>query len=142
MVEINLTIVIQVVQFLILILILNRLLFKPISQVTAERQKKIAAWEVKTRTLQESVRVKLESYEQHLREARAGAQEKQERMNKEVKQEEEERLRALSEEAAQMVASKKQTLQKDIERLRSELRQEASEMSRILVEKVLGRKVA
>ena len=142
MVEINLTIVIQVAQFLILILILNRLLFKPISRVTAERQEKIAAWEDKTRTLQESVRARLESYEQHLREARAKAQEEQERMNKEVRQEEEERLRALSEETAQMVASKKQTLQEETERLRSELRQEAAEMSRILVEKVLGRKVA
>jgi len=87
------------------------------------------------------VRAKLESYEQHLREARADAQEEQERMNQEVKQKEEETLRALSEEAAQRVASKKQTLQEETERLRSELRQEAAEMSIILVEKVLGRKV-
>lgn len=141
MVEINLTIVIQVVQFLILILILNRLLFKPIGHVTAERQEKIAVWEEKTRSLQESVRAKLESYEQHLRVARADAQEEQERMKKEVKNKEEETLRALSEEAAQIVASRKQTLQEETERLRSELRQEAAEMSIILVEKVLGRKV-
>ena len=141
MVEINLTIVIQVVQFLILILILNRLLFKPISHVTAERQEKIAAWKERTRTLEDSVRAKLESYEQHLREARAEADEEQERMKEEVKQKEEDKLRALSEEAAQMMASRRQTLQEETERLRSELRQEAAEMTRILVEKVLGRKV-
>jgi F-type H+-transporting ATPase subunit b len=42
MVEINLTIVIQVVQFLILLFILNRILFRPISQAIEERDGKIA----------------------------------------------------------------------------------------------------
>ncbi|MDH3929772.1 MAG: hypothetical protein OEV22_17720, partial [Deltaproteobacteria bacterium] len=60
MIEINLTIVIQVLQFLILIFILNRLLFKPISQVMTERKAKISAWEEKTQKLQESARVQLE----------------------------------------------------------------------------------
>jgi F-type H+-transporting ATPase subunit b len=74
MVEINLTIVIQVVQFLILVFVLNRILFRPISQAIEERDEKISAWEEKTRTLQETVRIKIESYEkeQRRRESRGG----------------------------------------------------------------------
>ena len=142
MIEINLTIVIQVLQFLILIFILNRLLFKPISQVMTERKAKINAWEEKTQNLQESARVKLETYENQLREERAQAQERQEQLTKELKKKEEENLRTVSEEAAGLVASAQRVIVEETERLRLELRHQAVELSQILAEKVLGRKVS
>ena len=142
MIEINLTIVIQVLQFLILMFILNRLLFKPISQVMAERKAKINAWEEKTQNLQESARVKLETYENQLREERARAQAGQEQLTIELKEKEEESLRAVSEEAAQLVDSTQKALAEETERLRLELRQHAVGLSQILAEKVLGRKVS
>lgn len=142
MIEINLTIVIQVLQFLILMFILNRLLFKPISQVMIERKAKINAWEEKTQNLQESARVKLEMYENQLREERAQAQERQEQLTKELKKKEEENLQTVSEEAAGLVASAQQTLVEETERLRLELGQQAVELSQVLAEKVLGRKVS
>jgi len=142
MIEINLTIVIQVLQFLILIFILNRLLFKPISQVMTERKEKISAWEERTQKLQESAREKLETYENQLREERAQAQERQEQLTKELKKKEEENLQTVSAEAAGLVASAQQALAKETERLRLELRHQAVELSQILAEKVLGRKVS
>ena len=142
MIEINLTIVIQVLQFLILMFILNRLLFKPISQVMAERKAKINAWEEKTQNLQDSARVKLETYENQLREERTQAQERQEQLTKELKKKEEENLQTVSAEAAGLVASAQQALGEETERLRLELRQQAVELSQILAEKVLGRKVS
>jgi F-type H+-transporting ATPase subunit b len=142
MIEINLTIVIQVLQFLILMFILNRLLFKPISQVMAERKAKINAWEEKTQNLQDSARVKLEKYENQLREERTQAQERQEQLTKELKKKEEENLRTVSEEAAGLVASAQRVIVEETERLRLELRHQAVELSQILAEKVLGRKVS
>jgi F-type H+-transporting ATPase subunit b len=142
MIEINLTIVIQVLQFLILMFILNRLLFKPISQVMAERKAKINAWEEKTQNLQDSARVKLEKYENQLREERTQAQERQEQLTKELKKKEEENLLTVSEEAAGLVASAQRVIVEETERLRLELRQQAVELSQILAEKVLGRKVS
>jgi F-type H+-transporting ATPase subunit b len=142
MIEINLTIVIQVLQFLILMFILNRLLFKPISQVMAERKAKINAWEEKTQNLQDSARVQLEKYENQLREERTQAQERQEQLTKELKKKEEENLRTVSEEAAGLVASAQRVIVEETERLRLELRQQAVELSQILAEKVLGRKVS
>lgn len=142
MVEINLTIVIQVVQFLILVFILNRILFRPISQAIEERDGKISAWEEKTRTLQETVRIKIESYEKELVEVRAKAQEEQQQLSNELKEREEEKVGAVFEEAAQMVASTKQALQEETKRLRQELRRQAGEMAQMVAEKVLGRKVS
>lgn len=142
MVDINLTIVIQVVQFLILVFILNRILFRPISQAIEERDGKIDAWEEKTRTLQETVRTKIESYEKELVEVRARAQEEQQQLSNELKEREEEKVGAVLEEAAQMVASTKQALQEETKRLRQELRRQAEEMAQMVAEKVLGRKVS
>lgn len=142
MVDINLTIVIQVVQFLILVFILNRILFRPISQAIEERDGKIDAWEEKTRSLQETVRTKIESYEKELVEVRARAQEEQQQLSNELKEREEEKVGAVLEEAAQMVASTKQALQEETKRLRQELRRQAEEMAQMVAEKVLGRKVS
>lgn len=142
MVEINLTIVIQVVQFLILVFILNRILFRPISKAIEERDEKISAWEEKTRTLQETVRIKIESYENELVEVRAKAQEEQQQLSIELKEREEEKVGAVFEEAAQIVASTKQALQEETKRLGQELRRQAGEMAQMVAEKVLGRKVS
>ncbi len=141
MIEINLTIVIQILQFLIVVFVLNRLLFRPISQVIDERQGKISAWEENTRNLKETASLKLEDYEKQLRKERVQARENQEQLNQELKQKEEENLRAVSEEAAQIVASTQQALAEERERLRLELRHQATELSQILVEKVLGRRL-
>ena len=135
MVEINLTIVIQVVQFLILVFILNRILFKPISRAIEERDGRIDAWEEKTRTLQETVRTKIESYEKELVEVRARAQEEQEQVSNELKEREKEKVGAVFEEAAQIVASTKQTLQEETERLRQELRRQAEETAQMVKER-------
>lgn len=141
MVEINLTIVIQVIQFLILVFILNRLLFKPIGQVLAERQQKITSWEEKTQNLQETARLNLEKYENQLTEERLKARESQEQLTRELKEKEDENVKAVSEKAALIVAETQQALEQERERLRVELRQQAKELSQILAEKVLGREL-
>jgi F-type H+-transporting ATPase subunit b len=141
MVEINLTIVVQVIQFLILVFILNRLLFKPIGQVLAERQQKIASWEEKTQNLQETARLNLEKYENQLTEERLKARESQEQLTRELKKKEDENIKAVSEKAALIVAETQQALEQERERLRVELRQQAKELSQILAEKVLGREL-
>ena len=139
MVEINLTIVVQVIQFLILVFILNRLLFKPIGQVLAERQQKITSWEEKTQNLQETARLNLEKYENQLTEERLKARESQEQLTRELKEKEDENIKAVSEKAALIVAETQQALEQERERLRVEPRQQAKELSQILAEKVLGR---
>ena len=142
MIEINLTIVIQVIQFLILVFILNRLLFKPINQVLAERQQKITSWEERTHRLQETARLNLEKYENQLTEERLIARESQEQLTRELKEKEEENIKAVSEKAALIVAETQQALEEERERVRIELGQQAKELSQILAEKVLGRELS
>ena len=140
MIEINLTIVIQVVQFLLLLFILNRFLFRPTINLIEEREKKIFTWEEETKKFHESMQERLQSYEDQILKAKAQAQEQQELVTAELKEEEEKKLEAVSEEALRIVASTREKLQEETEVLRGQLREQAEEMSQLVTEKVLGRK--
>ena len=141
MIEINLTIVIQVVQFLLLLFIVNRFLFRPTVDLIQEREKKITTWKEETKHCHESMQERLQSYENQIVEARARAQEQQELVTAELKEEEDKKLEAASEEAWRIVASTREKLQEETEALRGQLREQAEEMSELVTEKVLGRKV-
>jgi len=140
MIEINLTIVIQVVQFLLLLLVLNRFLFRPTIDLVGERENKITKWEEGTKNCNESVQERLQNYENQIHEAKLKAQKQQELMTEELKKEEEKKLVAVSEEALRIVASTREKLQQETEVLRGQLREQAEEMSQLVTEKVLGRK--
>ena len=140
MIEINLTIVIQVVQFLLLLFILNRFLFRPTINLIEEREQKITTWKEETKNFHESMQERLQSYENQILEAKAQAQEQQELVTVELQKEEDKKLEAVSEEAVRIVVSTREKLQEETELLRGQLREQAEEMSQLVAEKVLGRK--
>jgi F-type H+-transporting ATPase subunit b len=140
MIDINLTIVIQVVQFLLLLFILNRFLFRPTIHLIEEREQKITTWKEETENFHESMQERLQSYENQILEAKAQAQEQQELVTVELQKEEDKKLNAVSEEAVLIVASPREKLQEETELLRGQLREQAEEMSQLVAEKVLGRK--
>ena len=140
MIDINLTIVIQVVQFLLLLFILNRFLFRPTINLIEEREQKITTWKEETKNFHESMQERLQSYENQVLEAKAQAQEQQELVTVELQKEEDKKLDAVSEEAVRIVASTREKLQEETELLRGQLREQAEEMSQLVAEKVLGRK--
>lgn len=140
MIEINLTIVIQVVQFLLLLFFLNRFLFRPTINLIEEREKKITTWKEETKNFHESMQARLQSYESQIVEAKVDAQAQQELVTEELQKEEDKKLEAVSEEAVGIVASTREKMQEETELLRGQLREQAEEMSQLLAEKVLGRK--
>ena len=140
MIEINLTIVIQVVQFLLLLFFLNRFLFRPTINLIEEREQKITTWKEETKNFHESMQERLQSYENQILEAKAQAQEQQELVTVELQKEEDKKLEAVSEEAVGIVASTREKMQEETELLRGQLREQAEEMSQLVAEKVLGRK--
>ena len=140
MIEINLTIVIQVVQFLLLLFFLNRFLFRPTINLIEERENNITRWKEETKNFHESMQARLQSYENQILEAKAKVQEQQELVTEELKKEEDKKLEAVSEEALRIVASTREKLQQETKALRGQLREQAKEMSQLVTEKVLGRK--
>ena len=140
MIDINLTIVIQVVQFLLLLFVLNRFLFRPTINLIEEREQKITTWKEETKNFHESMQARLQSYESQIVEAKVDAQAQQELVTEELQKEEDKKLEAVSEEAVRIVVSTREKLQEETELLRGQLREQAEEMSQLVAEKVLGRK--
>ena len=140
MIDINLTIVIQVVQFLLLLFILNRFLFRPTINLIEEREQKITTWKEESKNFHESMQARLQSYESQIVEAKVDAQAQQELVTEELQKEEDKKLDAVSEEAVGIVVSTREKLQEETELLRGQLREQAEEMSQLVAEKVLGRK--
>jgi len=140
MIEINLTIVIQVIQFLLLLFFLNQFLFRSTINLIEEREKKITTWKEETKNFHESMQARLQSYENQIVEAKVDAQAQQELVTEELQEEGDKKLEAVSEEAVRIVASTREKLQQETELLRGQLREQAEEMSQLVAEKVLGRK--
>ena len=73
MVSLDYSLGIQIVNFLLLIFILNLLLYKPILGMIDRRKKQLEESESEIKRLQESVEQKMVAYEEKLRQAKAAA---------------------------------------------------------------------
>ena len=73
MVSLDYSLGIQIVNFLLLIFILNLLLYKPILGIIDRRKKQLADSEAEIHRLQETVEQKMAAYEEKLRQAKAKA---------------------------------------------------------------------
>jgi len=129
----------QIINFLLLILILNRLLYKPIMGVIDRRAKKLEDSEAEIRRLQETVDRKATAYEERLRLAKAAAVEH----NNEL-------IRQGAEDAKALITAARGEIPALMEQFQARLETEVGEAKRILTdrsrnlsveiaEKVLGR---
>lgn len=73
MIDIDITMPIQIVNILILIVIMNAVLYRPIRTILEERDKKLASMEKDVETFNRNAELRLEEFEQKLRNARAKA---------------------------------------------------------------------
>ena len=72
-IDIDLAFVIQLINFLVLLAVLNILLYKPIRKVIAERQGKIADAKSRAEGVDQDVQAKMAEYEARLKEMKSGA---------------------------------------------------------------------
>ena len=73
MVSLDYSLGIQIVNFILLIFILNHLLYKPLLGMIDKRKQQFAESEAEIRRLQETVEQKMAAYEEKLRQAKAAA---------------------------------------------------------------------
>ena len=70
MIEIDMTMPIQIANILILIVIMNIVLYRPVRKILEERQKKIASLNKDVETFDRNARLRLEDFDQKINEAR------------------------------------------------------------------------
>ncbi|GAM11281.1 ATP synthase subunit b [Geobacter sp. OR-1] len=139
MIELNLSFVFQVINFLLLLLILNIFLFKPIRKVLADRESELTGAREKAAAVDKDVADKMAAYEARLKEIKGKGFEERESLKKEALGEEAKLLEAARAEAGATLSAIKQKVAKEATDARAALQEQAKSLSLEICEKVLGR---
>ena len=133
MINLDIAFVFQLVNFLVLVLILNVLLYKPLRKQLADRNALIAGAKEKSATVDREVQEKLAAYEARMREIRAGAADERGTLKKEAQAQEAAILEKARLESTEKLASIKTKVAKEAEEARAILRASAEALSTVTV---------
>ncbi len=139
MINLDLAFVIQLVNFLVLVLLLNVFLYKPIRKQLSDRNALISGAKEKSAAVDREVQEKLASYEARMREIRAGAADGRGALKKEAQLQEAAILEKARLESGAKLAGIKARVAQEAEEARRLLKASAESLSADICEKVLGR---
>lgn len=139
MISLDLAFVIQFVNFLILMLVLNIFLFKPIRKVMADRKARIDGARERAAAVDKDVQEKMALYEARLREIKAKANAERDALRSDALREEAAVIEKARKEAAESLSSIKNSVAKEAADAKEFLTVQARSLSLEICEKVLGR---
>lgn len=140
-IDINISTIIQMVNFLVLLLALNYLLYRPIRGIIKKRAEKIAQLNNDIASSQEAVTSKEEELAAQRAVARTQGGETREELKAEGKAKERELIDAATAEMEKAVAEVREQVAKDIGQAREELKGEIRTFGTELAQKILGRSI-
>ena len=139
MINLDLAFVFQLVNFLVLVLILNAFLYKPLRKVLADRSEQFRSAKEKAEQVDLEVQEKMAQYESRLREIKAKAAEERAAKIKEAQAEEAALVEKSRSEAAASLAGIKSRVAAEAAAARELLKVQSRELSLEICEKVLAR---
>jgi F-type H+-transporting ATPase subunit b len=142
MIDLDWTLIAQLVNFLVLVFLLNMVLFRPIRNNLKERQATLAAHEADLGGLLEQGQGVNQDIQYRLREARKEALGRKEGLVKEGAQAEASLLEAVKKEVDAEWAKVEQKIKKDMAKARETLKKQAQGFAQMLASKILGREVS
>ena len=130
---------IQLINFLVLLWILNLVFFKPIRKVLIQRKEKITGLEDGVEKLAKEVVEKDNAFENGLKEARVKGLKEKETFIEEASGEEKEIIEKINKKAQAKLAEIKKQVAEETEKARVELEKDIENYARGIGEKILGR---
>ena len=141
MIKLDWTLLLQFANFMILLVVLNVLLFKPLRAALASRKATIDGDLARSRSLDEQVHAQVAEYEAKLQEARQRGSQERMALRQAAQSEEARLLGAANETASQRLQALKEQVAGEAETARQGLRGETEVLARQIAGKVLGRNV-
>jgi F-type H+-transporting ATPase subunit b len=142
LINLNISLLVQIINFVILLLILNAILYKPIMAKLREREARIQGDRDKTRALEEQVEEQENRHQEELAKARQTAAQEKNVLMQEAKKKETGLLEKAREEAGQILDDMKESIRKEAEAARTTLKAEMTPLAQSIAEKILGRSVS
>jgi len=138
-INLDLTLLLQMVNFLILVAILYKFLFKPLTTFLAKRAEGIRQSLEEAKAAREAAAKAREEYEARILAVQREAQERREAALREVEEERQRLMRASKEEADRLVAAAKAEIEQEAKKAKAALREEAVSLSLQVAERIIQR---
>jgi F-type H+-transporting ATPase subunit b len=140
MISINATLVVQVIQFLILVFILNRLMFRPILKLIKERSEHIESTKNEIESIELETRRVKEEYFAREADARKDATQERSRVKNAGMAKAEEFINDSRKEVSAIRAEADKEAEEVVKKTRPLLRGEAEALAEEIMERVIGRR--
>ncbi len=139
MVNLDYTLFIQIANFLILIVLLNLLLYKPILGVIDKRKRQLSFSDEEIRRLKATMEEKMASYEQKLQAAKQEALRQKNDLVREANDQAKGIVDAVRGEIPQLLETFHAQVQQEVAQAKEVLESQGQRIAREIAEKVLGR---
>ncbi|MCX5872854.1 MAG: hypothetical protein NTY51_06415 [Deltaproteobacteria bacterium] len=141
MINVNFTLFIQLINFLILLLLLNALLYKPVLGKIREREAQVKADRDEASLLETEVLEQEKKHQEALIEARQVAGKEKAELLAAAKKTEADILEKARIEAARIVDEMRLSIQAESEKVRTALKGEMAPLAQSISEKIIGRAI-
>lgn len=138
-INLNMTLLVQMVNFLILIVLLHRFLYKPLTQFLATRADGIKRSLEEAKAAREAATNAQQEYEARIAATRREAAALRESAVREVEEERQRLLKVSRDEAARLLTEAKAQIEQEVKRAKAELRAEVVGLSLGVAERLIGR---
>ncbi len=142
MISVDWTLGLQFVNFIILLIILNKMLYRPLMKVLAERREAIDGSHARAKDLEEGIEEKMQRYQQQLSDAKKVANEERNKLKKAAGEEEAVLLAEANGKASVRLQAIKAKVADEASDASKTLKSEAETLAGQIATKVLGRELA
>ena len=142
MINLNWTMVMQIINFLVLMIVLNKLLFQPILNIIDERKAATEGKEADAKNMEQESESIVNKYNEKIKQAKIDATSKKQEIKGLGSKEEEKIISAARQEGEEVVNKIKDEIAKEVESARQNLTEQAKQMSEMIFTKLLGRNPA
>ena len=139
MVSVDGSIVLQIVNFLLLIWIMNMVLYKPIRKILLERKAKVDGLQSDIDTSAQQVQSKEDAYAAGVRQARAAGQKEKEALMQAAAEEEKAIIGKINESAQADLKEVKEKIAQEMGTVKAALEEEIDAFADAIGQKILGR---
>ena len=140
MISINFTLFVQILNFLILVWLFNRLFIRPISANIEAKKQDLAQRQDAVDRLKGEAADRESAYQEKLKTVRQVAAEKREELLGQARAEAERLRRKATDEASEVLTQVREEIRSSVGQTRKALREKEETMAALLAEAVLGRK--
>jgi len=141
-ISVDWTLGLQFLNFAVLLFILNKILYKPLQKIIAQRRETIQSSQLRAKNLQVEIDNKMQRYQQQLQDAKSAANDERNKLKKSGIEQESALLAEAHHKAADRLLQIKEKVNREAGDASRKLKDEVDSLAGQIASKILGRDVA